>query len=168
MTEIEKVERRTNRRYAHELYPHPAEDEVRPLSVDVPYLYAQAIGYEVEGTSWFDFEPPEQRRAAADRTMALLRQRELALIADALLQGLTGDEAWVWAQERAAEESGEWIGERSEVYGVDYDAIKPYLCGPEPDRHKHLDAPDARGWRTVHYIAGKESECDECTEVVGS
>ena len=32
---------RTKRRYAHELYPHAGEYEVRPLAVEVPYLYAQ-------------------------------------------------------------------------------------------------------------------------------
>lgn len=159
---------RTKRRYAHELYPHPEEGQVRPLAVDVPYLYALAVGYEVRGTSWFDISDPGDRRRDADRTMALLRQRELALVADAILQGLTGDEAWQWAQERADDESGEWVAERAEVYGVPYDAIKPYPCGPEPDYHDHLGERDARGWTEVFRAEGKESECEACTELVTS
>lgn len=154
----------TKRKYAHELYPHPDEFDPRPLKIDVPYLYAQAIGYEVQGTSWLDMiGTPEKNRIAADRTMALIRQREIAFVADALLQGMVGDEAWKWAQERAAEESGEWIAERSEMYGVDWDAIKPYPCGPEPDHHDHLGERDARGFAVVTRVAGKESECEECT-----
>lgn len=160
-------ERRTRRCFAHELYPHPGEHEIRPLTVDVPYLYAQAIGYEVRGTSWFEFETPEQRERSMERTMALLRQREIALVADALLQGMTGDAAWKWAQERASEESGEFIGERSEAYGIDWDAIKPYPCGPEPDRHTHLGERDARGFAIVTSVNGKESECETCTEPIG-
>lgn len=164
------TETRTKRRYAHELYPHPDEWEVRPLAVDVPYLYAQAIGFEPGGTGWFELlgegTTPEQHRLAGDRTMALLRQRHLALIADTLHQGLTGDEAWKWAEERAAEESGEWIVERCEVYGVDYNAIKPYPCGPEPDHHDHYGPPDSRGWRQVFRTVGKESECPDCTETI--
>ncbi|MFF1633952.1 hypothetical protein [Leifsonia sp. NPDC058248] len=153
---------RTKRRYAHELYPHPDEFEVRPLAVEVPYLYAQAIGYEVAGTGWFDAQTPEGYRTAGDRTMALIRQRQLALIADALLQGMAGDEAWKWAAEREDYEGG-WISERAEVYGLDWAAIKPYPCGPEPDHHDHYGEPDSRGWRQVFRTAGKESECPDCT-----
>lgn len=160
------TERRTKRRYAHELFPHPDEGEVRPLSVDVRYLLAQAIGYEVTGTCWYDFDSQEARARAMDRTMALIRQRELALIADALHQGMAGDSAWEWAQQRAAEESGEWIAARAEVYGIDWDQIKPYPCGPEPDSHDHLSERDARGFAIVTRVRGKESECDECTEPV--
>lgn len=160
------TERRTKRRYAHELYPHADEYEVRPLEVDVPYLYAIAIGHNVHGTSWFNFDTDEERRRAHDRTTALIAARQIALVADALLQGLVGDEAWEWAQERGWDETGEWIGERADVYGVDYTAIKPYPCGPEPDHHDHLGEPDSRGWRTVTRVPGKESECGDCTEPV--
>ena len=45
---------RTIRRYAHEIYPHPEEWEVRPLEADVPYLYAIAIGLDLNGTGWHD------------------------------------------------------------------------------------------------------------------
>lgn len=163
------TETRTKRRYAHELYPHPDEFEVRPLAVEVPYLYAQAIGYELGGTGWFDMlgadTTPEQNHIAGDRTMALIRQRQLALLADALLQGMTGDEAWKWAAERDDYEGG-WISERSEVYGIDWSAIKPYACGPEPDHHDHYGEPDSRGWRRVFRTKGKESGCPDCTEPV--
>lgn len=154
-------DRRTKRRYAHELYPHAEEDEARSLEVEVPYLYARAIGFEVSGTGWFDVEP---RSVAGDRTMELLEVRHMALLADALLQGLAGQQAWEWAALRANEESGEWIGERAEHYGVDWTAIKPYPCGPEPERHQHLGEPDTRGFRRVTLIAGRESECVDCTE----
>ena len=50
MAEVEVAKRRTKRRYAHELYPHADEFEVRKLAVEVPYLYARAIGFEIEGT----------------------------------------------------------------------------------------------------------------------
>lgn len=160
------TDRRTKRRYAHELYPHPTEFEVRPLSVDVPYLYAQALGYEVSGTRWYDMGTPEEARRSMERTMALIRQREIALVADALAQGMARDEAWQWAQERSNEESGEWIWERGVIYGVDPDAIRPYPCGDEPDSHDHLSERDARGFATVTRVQGKESECDECTEPV--
>lgn len=153
--------RRTKRRYAHELYPHPEEGAIRPLSVEVPYLYARALGMEISGTGWFDVEP---RSIAGDRTMQLIGDRKIAFLADALLQGLTGQAAWEWVENRAGDESGEWTWERAEHYGVDGDLIKPYPCGPELDHHDHFDAPDVRGWRTVHRTAGKESECEECTE----
>lgn len=164
--------RRTKRRYAHELYPHPGEYEVRPLAVDVPYLYARAIGLEVWGTSWFDLgrtdegRTPEGHAQAIDRTLQLVAARELAFVADALLQGMTGDEAWEWAQVRHHEESGEIVADRAKHYGVDWDAIKPYPCGPEPGHHSHYSAPDAAGWKQVTRIDIPESECDDCTEPV--
>ena len=40
-------ERRTIRRYAHEMYPHAEEGETRALAVEVPYLYARAVGLDV-------------------------------------------------------------------------------------------------------------------------
>ena len=154
--------RRTKRRYAHELYPHGDEWEVRPLAVEVPYLYAIAMGLEVWGTGWFDKVDVE----TTDRTIMLGDARRTALMADAMLQGLTGDEAWTWVVERAADEAGELVYERAEHYGVNPKLIKPYECGPERDRHDHLDAPDAHGWSVVHRIEGKESECEECTEPI--
>lgn len=154
----------TKRKYAHELYPHN-EDEYtpRPLIVEVPYLYARAVGYELRGTRWSEVEP---RSIGGDRVMYLIAARQIAFLADAMHQGLTGNDAWQWADMRASDETGEWVGERAEYYGVDWERIKPYPCGPEPDHHDHLDEADARGWRTVHRIEGKESECDECTEEV--
>lgn len=120
-----------DREYAHEIYPHPGEDDTRPLAVDVPYLYARALGYE-PSESWHDALTSDDitlRRLAMNRTMLLLAAREIALIADALAQGLAGDEAWKWAEERANEESGEWIWERAVHYGVNPEAIKPYSLG---------------------------------------
>lgn len=153
--------RRTKRRYAHELYPHPEDGEVRRLAVDVPYLYAQAIGLEVHGTGWLDIEP---MILAGERTNRLVAAREIALVADALHQGMTGDESWEWAQSRAWDETGEIVGDRATHYGIDYDAIKPYPCGPEPDHHDHRGEPDRHGWRLVTRVQGRESECEDCTE----
>ena len=155
----EPTARRTKRRYAHELYPHADEWETRELATEVPYLYARAIGFDVWGTGWFD----NPRRDGAERMNQLLDQRRIALLADALHQGKTGQEAWAWADTRM-DESGEWIYQQAVHYGVDPDRIKPYECGPEPDHHDHHSAPDSRGWRTVTRVDGKESECEECTE----
>jgi hypothetical protein len=160
----------TKRRYASELYPYPAEDEVRPLTVEVPHLYALAIGMDFDGTDWFDLHRSGNevsRRAANDRTMLLIHARGKALIADALLQGMAGEEAWRWAAERNNPEGGEAVWERAKHYGVDALAIKPFLCMDEPNYHDHMDEPDARGWRTVHRVEGRESECVECCEPAG-
>lgn len=162
----EVAERRTKRRYAHELYPHPDEWEVQPLEVAVPYLYARAIGLDVHGSGWMESKTKEDYRAAGDRTSLMIAARSAALHADALLQGLAGTEAWQWAEERASDETGEWIGERARHYGIDWNAIKPYLCGEEPNHHDHHDDPDAHGWRIVRRVDGKESECLGCTEPV--
>ena len=153
---------RTKRRYAHELYPHPEEYTVRPLAVEVPYRYARAIGLSVHRTSWRD-QPPEK---IADRFAELIAARELAFVADALLQGKSGQEAWTWAMQRANDETGEWTWDRAVNYGVDPGRIKPYDCGPEPDHHYHESEPDARGWSESTRIEGKESECPECCEPI--
>ena len=159
----ETAQRRTKRRYAHELYPHAGEWEVRPLAVEVPYLYARMAGLSLFGTSWTQVEP---RVAAGERTMQYIAAAEVALLADALAQGLTGDEAWRWAAERVTEDL-EMAYERAAHYGVPLDRIKPYPCGPEPEHHDHLDEPDPRrGWRTVTRVEGRESDCPDCTEEV--
>ena len=61
------TERRTKRRYAHELYPHAAEGDIRPLDVEVPYRIARAVGFDVQGTGWLndDVDP----KLSVDRTM---------------------------------------------------------------------------------------------------
>jgi hypothetical protein len=158
--------RRTKRRYAHELYPHAEEGETRPLAVDVPYLYSRAVGLEVFGTGWFDLREDDELKMVGRRMTQLVTAYELALVADALLQGLAGDEAWAWAQNRLGDGAAEIVGERAIHYGVPYDAIKPYPCGPEPDHHDHYGEPNAHGWRFATQIDGKESECPECTEEI--
>lgn len=161
-TNDETPTRRTKRRYAYELYPHAEEGETRPLTVEVPYLYAQAIGLDVWRTGWSN----QPVRESVDRTMQLVEARRLALLADALLQGMAGDEAWAWADGRGWDESGEWAYERAEHYGVPVPRIKPYPCGAEPDPHDHLSEPDARGFAVVTRTPGKESDCPDCTEPV--
>jgi hypothetical protein len=162
----ETAERRTKRRYAHELYPHPGEYDVRPLAVDVPYLYAQALGLEVWGTGWFDaFKRVAPQREATDRTLRLLAARRLAFTADALSQDMVGDEAWAWAEEYGNEESGELVWDRAVAHGVKPHLIKPYLCGPEPDCHDHFTDQELRQG-IVTRIEGPESACPLCTEPV--
>ena len=150
--------RRTKRRYAHELYPHAGEYETRPLAVEVPYLYARMVGLDVFGTNWH--EVPERAGARVAEYVAAVR---LALLADAIHQGLTGDEAWTWANERVTEDS-EIAYERAFHYGVATDRIKPYPCGPEPADHYHSGEPNVRGWRPSTRAPVPESECPDCTE----
>lgn len=158
---------RTKRRYAHELYPHPEEGEVRPLAVEVPYLYARAIGFDVQGTDWMDDRTPEGYRRGGDRTRAMVDARGRALLADALLQGLAGDEAWQWAELRNSPEGVEWVWQRAHHYGVDPDKIKPCPCNVEPGQHDHVGEPEPPfGWRTVTRVDGRESDCPDCCEPI--
>lgn len=159
MTTTTQESRRTKRRYAHELYPHAGEWETRPLDVELPYLYARAIGFQVQGTGWF----ADISEATGNRTAELITARQIALMADAMHQGLTGQKAWDWAIKRM-DDAGECVYERAVHYGVDPSAIKPYPCGPEPDRHDHEESMPGTKWLNVIRIPGKESECDECTE----
>ena len=158
--------RRTIRRYAHEIYPHGNEGETRDLAVDVPYLYARAIGLDVWGTSWNDRRAMGIERYLA-RTHELIAARREAFLADALLQGLAGQEAWEWADQRAWDETGEWAYDRASHYGVPADRIKPYPCGPEPDHHDHMASTgDVTGYGLVTRVDCPESECPTCTEEI--
>lgn len=161
------TDRRTKRRYAHELYPAGDEWDVRPLAVEVPRLYARAMGFEVEDTSWYDLlgSSPEGSREASNRTLQLVDSRRIAFLADAMAQGLTGDAAWTWAEEHARDESGELAWERAEHYGVRPQAIKPYPCGPEPDHHDHYSNQEDRSG-IVTEVEGPESTCPTCTEPI--
>ena len=152
--------RRTKRRYAHELYPHAEEWQTRPLELEVPYLYARATGMDVCGTGWFDAEPKER----GARTHHLVNAQQIALMADAMLQGLTGQEAWAWATQRMTDD-GELVYERAVHYGVNLAQIKPYPCGPTPDHHEHC-TPSGKGWSTITRVPGTEDDCEECTEPV--
>jgi hypothetical protein len=156
-------DRRMKRRFAHELYPHPTGGETRPLSVEVPYLYARMVGLDVTDTGWSQVEP---RTTAGDRITEYINTARIALLADALEQGKTGDEAWAWADQRVTDDM-ECAWERAhEVLGIEHlrGAIKPYPCGPEPQRHWHYGPPSASGTRLTTLIDGTESACDECTE----
>lgn len=148
--------RRTKRRFAYELHPHPREmSEIRPLAVEVPYLYAHAIGMNVSETGW-SISPEGHHRI-----QVLVHAQHAALLADALLQGMTGDKAWAWAEEHR-DESGELVWDRAVHYGVDPNAIKPYICGPEPTSHYCQLPENPRGLR--NFVPGRESECENCTE----
>lgn len=158
---------RTKRRFAHEIYPHAEEGQTRPLSAEVPYLYAVAIGLRTAGTDWYDlFNGGDvEKRLVWDRTTLLVTSRHRALVADALLQGMAGQEAWEWADQRGWDESGEWVYERAEHYGVPCERIKPYPVLAEPEKHEHWSEPDGRGWRRfIETVKGRESECQACCE----
>lgn len=113
-------------KYAHELYPEP---DGHDLATDVPYLFARALGFRAGTDQWHEYlssGDEAKQRMAWERTVLQCELRGTALVADALAQGMSGQEAWTWSQERADEESGEWIWERATAYGVDPEAIKPY------------------------------------------
>lgn len=164
----------TKRKYAHELYPHPVDEwTVEPLHKAVPYLYAHALGREVFHTDWFDLMDKYEKGTdlhrlacllSAERTNELIYARQIAFMADAMLQGLTGHAAWEWAEERSHPEAGELVYERAELYGVPCDQIKPYPVLDEPDHHDHYGPERPGGWRSVTRVNGKESECVECGE----
>jgi hypothetical protein len=120
------------KRFANELYPEAALDEVRPLAVEVPYLYARCVGLWVGD---YYGNTPLAWRAHIVRIAHYVDARHLAFVADALAQGLTGDAAWEWAAIRQWDDSPEWLLERAEHYGVNIDAIKPY---PLPDVTEEL------------------------------
>ena len=111
----------TDRRYAHAHYPHAAENETRPLAVEVPYLYARAIGMELD-EDWVSAFP----NLIKYRGMILHSARREALLADALLQGLTGDAAWEWADRHYHDHAGAVVRARALHYGVPVDEIQPY------------------------------------------
>lgn len=158
--------RRTIRRYAHELFPHGEEGETSDLAVEVPYLYARAIGFETWGTGWHESlaadRPQAEREIAGSRIHHLIDARRLAFLADALQ---AGQEAWEWADVRAMDEAAERAYERAIHYGVPCDRIQPYPCGPEPDHHDHMASTgDVTGHGIVTRIDCPESECPTCTE----
>ena len=161
--------RRTKRRFAHELYPLAKEGEVRPLSVEVPCQYALAVGFEVGDTDWFDLVhgSDAEKALAFARTDRLVDQRMHAFLLDALLQGMSGQEAFAWASERADDETGEIAWDRAVHYGVRVDEIRPYPVLAEAKWHRHWTARDARGWKVlIENVQIPESECPECTEEV--
>lgn len=120
--------RRTKRRYAHEIYPHAEEWQVRPLALEVPYLLAMAVGASVFGTGWM--EDPARGRHRVAEAMARI---EIALLADALHQGMTGDEAWSWvACGGDGQAQHELAFERACHYGVRSTSSSPTPAGPSP------------------------------------
>ena len=163
MTTTDIPTRRTKRRYAHELYPHPDEYEIRDLTVELPYLYAQFVGWQTWGTDWAKDRTRAGLLAGMQRIDKHRTTAQVALLADALHQGLIGQEAWEWVEERLTDEL-DIPFERAEHYGVLVDRIKPYEHNDELDHHDHYSEPDAHGWRTGTRIDGRESECPDCTE----
>lgn len=155
---------RTIRRYAHELYPEGEEGETRDLAVEVPYLLARTLGLNVWGTGFMDAGSGEHAMRAAEFVIT----GRLALVADALLQGMSGQQAWEWADQRSGGDNlAEWAYERAVAYGIDPHRIKPYPCGPEPSTHYHkASTGNVLGEGTITSIGCPESECPDCTEAV--
>lgn len=165
------MSRRTIRRYARELYPEPGEWDVQPLEEAVPALYAEAVGMGAWGSDWFelDLRDKAQGALAVYRTHMLIQARREALMADAMLQGLTGSEAWTWVEERAMDETGECVHDRAVHYGVPVDQVKPYPVLAERAKHNHHDTTgNATGWGVTTTIGMPESECPDCTEEVSN
>lgn len=106
-----------DRVFAHELYPHAEEGQTRPLTVEVPYLYAMAVGHDVLDLGG-DYTPA--------RITSLVAARRTALLADALAQGMTSDGAWAWADERLWDYSGWEVRQRAIHYGVPVGRIRSY------------------------------------------
>lgn len=161
--------------------PHPDEGEVQPLDQAVPYLYARAIGLQVQDTDWHDLgRTPEDRcdehghvrpefRLAIARTAAMIEAMRFALHADALLRGMSGAEAWEWAERYAVSPDilHEITWEFAVHYGVPVDQIKPYPVIAEPAQHWHHDRTgNATGSGIMTRIDCPESECEACTEEI--
>lgn len=156
--------RRTKRRYAHELYPEPKPDQRSDLHVTLPYLFARALGLDTWGTGWGDL-PRTETRQSVSRIEEYVAAGQLALMADALTQGLAGAEAWAWVMDRSWDNMPEWLHERAHYYGLDLSLLKPYPCGTEPEYHWHntLTGDSTRGG-PMERVDGRESECPACTE----
>jgi len=160
--------RRTIRRYAHELYPHADEWDVRPLEVEVPYLYARMVGLEIFNSDWADLHGSSDKsliRLSVDRTMKFIAAKEKALLADAIYQGMTSGQAWEWAMSRAADEASEIAYERAVHYDVPIRQIKPYPILGERGHHYHDGERVGTGVVQI-LIESKESECPDCTEPI--
>lgn len=164
MTETTK--RRTIRRYAHDLYPHVEEGETRPLETEVKYLYAQWHGHNTWGTDWFEVgksEDPAKKTLSFERISYWSRIQQLALAADALLQGLTGQAAWDWIVAHRDVE-GEVTYDRAMKYlsDAELEQIRPYPVLAPIDPHDHVHPVT----RIVTYVAGTEDDCPDCTEEI--
>lgn len=160
--------RRTKRRYAYELYPHREDSESRSLAVDVPYQIANAIGMSSGTREWHELidQGGDAAQAAVNRTVQFLEACHVALLAVALHEGLSGQQAWDEATRWAGDEAGEMLWDAAQQYGVPLNDIKPYPIRGEASTHEHWSQETASGWREAIdlRVSGPESECDECTE----
>lgn len=109
----------TDLKYAHEIVPHPEEGEVVDLPILVRYHYTQAQAWHLSFAESIngDFDFPLSQ---------YLGHAHLAFLHDALLQGLSGQEAADWASVRHHSESAELVWERADHYGINPDQIRPY------------------------------------------
>ena len=156
------TKRRTIRRFAHELYPHGMDGEIRPLEAEAPYWLARAAGLDIRGTAWLSDDVEWRPRVGE-----FIAAARIALLADALLQGRAGQEAWEWATQYTGDELYEVICDRAVHYGVPVELIKPYPCGTEPDWHHHMASTgNITGYGFTTTINCPESECPACTEEV--
>lgn len=111
-------------RYAHQIEPHPSEGETLLLDRLVRYHYAQALAWHLSFAETIaeTIDGPRMDYALAQ----YLGHSHLALLHDALAQGLTGQEAADWASRRHHSESVEIAWERAAHYGLNPDEIRPY------------------------------------------
>lgn len=161
--------RRTKRRLAHELFPHPDEGEVRSLAIDAPYELARAIGLDLD-REWHELLDTRNRadtRAATERTSAFITAARLALLADALHRGLAGQEAWEAAMGPSGDTLDEWVWLRACEHGIPVDKIKPYNILDGAKSHDHWTKPEGTGWWTLAArLPIPEDDCMDCTEPI--
>lgn len=113
----------SEKKYAHEIIPHPEEGEAKPLDYLVRYHYAQAQGWHLAFAEVLDEPGPRFDLALSQ----YLHHAHLGFLHDALHQGWAGQAAVDWVADRNHSESAEWVWERAIECGLSPDEIKPYI-----------------------------------------
>lgn len=117
-----KIIKSTPLQYAHQIVPHPEDGEAAPLTELVRYHYAQAIAWHLAFAEAVAADP-----GGIDFPLSqYIGHAHLALLHDALAQGLIGQESADWASTRNDSESCEWIWERGVACGLNPDEIRAY------------------------------------------
>ena len=113
----------TEKKYAHEIMPHPEEGEAKPLDYLVRYHYAQAMAWHLTFADVLDSPGPRFDLALSQ----YLHHAHLGFLHDALRQGMDGQEAVGWVADRNHSESVEWVWERAVACDLNPDEIKAYI-----------------------------------------
>lgn len=100
--------------FAHELYPPFKAGEHPPLSAQVPWLYARAVGLSSGG--WQGKARMRQRQDAAF----------VAILADMRLRGVDERDALRWASDFSTAKRQEFVRLRAKAYGVPVEQIRTY------------------------------------------